>query len=142
MTALDEFIRNTAATYLQNIVFVDDKIYLKQLPVDIGNTPSDFFSGLKPPFTGEQIDEKAAPANEDGGKIPAEVDGSASSEAVQLDDLPRRENFHPRDLMESFARYGIVCALYEPREGFKCDQESDLFRLLSLIHISEPTRRS
>lgn len=37
--------------------------------------------------------------------------------------------YHPRQLMESFAQEGIVCALYEPRKGFETTPNSELFRL-------------
>lgn len=129
MNALDDFVRDTAATYLQSIVFVDDKIYLKQLPVDLGHTASGTFSGLKPQFTAEQIEEGTAPANDDGKTTAGEIAEGVIPAVKQSDDIQGQGDFHPRDLMESFAQHGIVCALYEPRIGFRCDPNSDLFRL-------------
>ena len=37
--------------------------------------------------------------------------------------------YHPKYLVESFARERMVCALYEPAKDFKTDPESELFRL-------------
>ena len=43
--------------------------------------------------------------------------------------------YHPRDLVESFADMGIVCALYEPKEGFANDPASKLFKLCDRADI-------
>lgn len=44
-------------------------------------------------------------------------------------------SYHPRQLMESFANAGIVCALYEPLKQFTTDQNSVLFRLCARADI-------
>ena len=37
--------------------------------------------------------------------------------------------YHPRQLVESFAREGMVCALYEPKVGFVSGNTSEIFKL-------------
>ncbi|MBU0485390.1 MAG: hypothetical protein KKB30_12870 [Proteobacteria bacterium] len=119
MTSLDDFIRKTAANYLQSVVFVDDKIYVHQSPQDNENIIPNSFSGLKSQYT----DETASTEKNNAGH-------EEENSSVKHDNaIEGSEVFHPRDLMESFARYGIVCALYEPRKGFKSDPTSDLFCL-------------
>jgi hypothetical protein len=42
---------------------------------------------------------------------------------------------HPKQLMESFAEMGIVCALYEPAKDASVDEDSTLFRLCQSADI-------
>jgi hypothetical protein len=37
--------------------------------------------------------------------------------------------FHPREIVASFAKKGVVCALYEPATDFKTDEDSEVFKL-------------
>jgi hypothetical protein len=132
MTALDDFVRETAANYLQNVVFVDDNIYFNhnQLPIDNEDVPLIALSGLKPQFADEIPNGVMDPTNKDEGVAPANRKSQeASPEVNTADGVAGKQNYHPRDLMESFAQHGIVCALYEPRKGFKSDSGSVLFRL-------------
>jgi len=106
MTTLEEFSRKAAAQYLQNIVFVDDEIFDRPSgrPVEVTTQHQAF----KTPFA----NKAAAP------KVEAEVN--------EQDDKPP---FHPKDLVGSFAREGMVCALYEPAEGFDTSKGSEIFNL-------------
>lgn len=129
MTALDDFVRETAANYLQSVVFVDDKIYFNQLPLDYVQLSFGAFGGLKSQFAAEsQSGEAELLSNkEEVAAKPSEWSGHFSDK--QTDGVEEKPPFHPRELMESFAQHGIVCALYEPRKGFKSDPTSDLFCL-------------
>lgn len=107
MTYLEEFSRTAAKRYLQNIVFVDDEIYVKAsgqptiTTADIPPFPTPFISGqtqLIKAVVEQQIDQK---------KIP----------------------YHPQHLVQSFAREGMVCALYQPTENFDTGKGSELFKL-------------
>jgi len=115
MTALDDFVIKTAKNYLQSVVFVDDEIYFHQLPLNYGQLSFGAFDGLKSPFATEPPGDEA--------------ELLTNEEEVACNEPSEKPQFHPRELMESFAQYGIVCALYEPKKGFKSDPTSDLFCL-------------
>ncbi|MBI5786714.1 MAG: hypothetical protein HZA64_14780 [Rhodocyclales bacterium] len=143
MTTLESFSRRAAKKYLQNIVFVDDEIYahLSGKPVvDTEDLPS-----LKSPFLSVPA---AIPAVAVSGDIEAPEDegatngsgdvfnavgqrgqdsamATAGSEAARDEPVP----YHPKRLVESFAKEGMVCALYEPVANFATDCNSDLFKL-------------
>lgn len=105
MTSLEQFTRTSAKRYLQNIVWVDDEIYERQTqrPAEIKTLMPSF----KSPFAG----------------------GSNHTEAPVPTGNSEASIFHPKDLMESFAREGIICALYEPAEGFDTSKESIVYKL-------------
>lgn len=108
MTTLEEFSRNAAAHYLQNIVFVDDEIYDSSVGQPV--TVSSILPTFKAPFTSTAT----APKNDDAGE-----------EEEQTEKPP----FHPKQLVGSFAKKGMVCALYEPSAGFNTDKGSEIFNL-------------
>lgn len=114
MTALELFGLESTKRFLQSVVFVDDEIYEsasgKPGEVSVPLTP------FKPPF--------ALPSNSGSST-------ASSEEAAPV--LPA--TYHPRQLVESFAGAGIVCALYEPQEGFKTDASSELFKLCDRADI-------
>lgn len=106
MTTLEEFTRKAATQYLQNIVFVDDEIYDQPSgrPVEVTSSLPPF----KSPFAGPAPELK----NDNGG-----------------DDHAKKIPYHPKQLVGSFAREGMVCALYEPSEGFDTTTDSEIFKL-------------
>jgi hypothetical protein len=110
MSALTNFSQLSARRYLQSAVFVDDHIFdqktgMPTLPVDA-------------PLRRKPIYQRTLSAKEPvkGSTTPAENDNV-------------EELYHPKDLVSSFAREGIICALYEPPEGFATDPESEIFKL-------------
>jgi hypothetical protein len=119
MNALDAFVTNSARSYLQSVVFVDDRIYYNDMPAEV--SPSVNLGGLRRQET--EVDE-AIPQH------PPAVEPLPNS---PLD--PVSATYHPRQLMESFANEGIVCALYEPLKHFTTDQNSVLFRLCERADI-------
>jgi len=134
MSALNQFVTASATSYLQSVVFVDDHIYGKYDGKPIEPAITDIPSSPRPSFFSTH--EEGIDSNE--YRDPAEVamehspetTTTAPSPAETADDPIQIDgNYHPRELMESFARKGIVCALCEPREQFTTDPDSDLFRL-------------
>jgi hypothetical protein len=118
MNALDAFVTNSARSYLQSVVFVDDRIYYNDMPAEV--SPSVNLRGLRPQET--------------------EVDEANPQHPSALEPLPKSldavsATYHPRQLMESFANEGIVCALFEPLRSFKTDQTSVLFKLCERTDI-------
>jgi len=110
LTSLADFSRFAAREYLQSAVFIDDNIYTPDTarpasPTEIA------VRELKSPFV-EVRDARATP------------DAEAEQPA-----LPERPPFRTKDLVGSFAQYGIVCALYEPEPDFSTDENSVVFKL-------------
>jgi hypothetical protein len=127
MTALDDFVAASAVSYLQSVVFVDDKIYETGggRPLELSPAVDGLGSGLRPQFekAGDDADIQ------DEAKEIEVKEGSTAVENVAKAMEAEPPQYHPRELMESFARRGIVCALYEPRQGFETGPNSDIFRL-------------
>jgi hypothetical protein len=117
MSALDDFVTRSATSYLQNAVFVDDNIYSRDNGRPLTETTVQVPAGIKSMFVADLEGE----ISKSPSVLP--VEASEPKEGNELD------AYHPRELMESFARKGIVCALYEPRKGFTTGPESELFRL-------------
>jgi hypothetical protein len=118
MSALTDFSREAAVQFLQSVVFVDDEIYSKLAGTPVEVTTS--LPRLKSPF----------PPADARSQQPDGVNKQA--EAVSQEDLP---SYHPKQLVESFARKGMVCALYEPSIGFASGRDSELFMLCDRADI-------
>lgn len=106
MTSLKAFTEKAARRYLQNVVFVDDDIYSKVSgqPVEI----TSILPSYKSPFASAVSPTAADP-----------IAGSVEEK------IP----YHPKQLVGSFAKEGMVCALYEPAENFETDKNSEIFKL-------------
>lgn len=109
MNTLKEFSSEAARRYLQTAVFVDDRIYhqVSGMPVDPVVLPR----SRKPTYMASQDDSEPPQGGGDAG----------------LED--ESQSYHPKNLVSSFARQGIVCALYEPQPGFSTDPDSEIFKL-------------
>jgi hypothetical protein len=106
--SLDKFTTQAVKEYLQSIVFVDDQIY----GVGLGQ-PTDAalaLPGIENPFVGTQ----------------------GQPQAIAPEAPPA---YHPKNLLESFAREGMVCALYEPRADFDAGPESEIFKLCARADV-------
>lgn len=133
MNALNQFVLQSATNYLQSVVFVDDHIYRK----DDGKPVETVTEREPQPMRQIIVDDDEEDVDPVGVTNSAEQTTSTSSGSPASgpnDDtvagiVSGRSEYHPRELMESFAQKGIVCALYEPREHFSTDTKSDLFRL-------------
>lgn len=124
MSALEDFVTETSTNYLQSVVFVDDNIYESKdgKPLEDSTVPSGLGAALESQF--EDSVEAAEPSAEQSPLANTQENAPA---ALAAGSAPA--HYHPRELMESFAQKGIVCALYEPRPGFKSDPSSVLFHL-------------
>lgn len=110
LTSLADFSLFAAREYLQSAVFIDDNIY----------TPDT----ARPASPAEiAVRELKSPFVEVG-----DDDETAALEAKQTA-LPERPPFRTKDLVGSFAQYGIVCALYEPEPDFPTHENSVVFKL-------------
>jgi|694.fasta_scaffold32754_5 hypothetical protein len=99
MNSFEQFVEKSARSYLQSVVYIDDKIYRKDLNTDmvVVGVPT-----ARDPFSiTEDVNNEEPPAMAD-----ELIERNADN--LDLDDA------HPKQLMESFAEMGIVCALYEP----------------------------
>lgn len=115
MSAVQDFAIAATRRYLQSVVFVDDEIYV---PVpgkvaDVGDIPA-----------GMSVFKRKG----ESGTPPAD----AQADESDVVPLP----YHPKELVESFARERMVCALYEPAPKFSCDVESELFRLCERADVT------
>src|ERR1051325_3480011 len=111
MNTIVEFSRFAAKRYLESAVFIDDNIYT----ADTGRPESSeeiILRELKPAFV-EPVDSKVT-----GSPGPEKEPGA-----------PERRPFRIKDLIDSFALLGIVCAPYEPEPGFSTDEDSVVFKL-------------
>jgi len=73
-----------------------------------------------------------------GGAAPAISDGLVPNDRAGIalnDSVARLLECHPKELMESFAEMGIVCALYEPSQDANVDARSQIFNLCSRADI-------
>lgn len=121
MTSTQEFALSAARKYLQSVVFVDDEIY-QRVPARAVKAE------LAVPTAAMKIWRKPMePEIKEVLKVPgSEV---AQTEAAIEAESDTGAMYHPKHLVESFARERMVCALYEPAKGFKTDPESELFKL-------------
>ena len=107
MNTITDFSRVAARQYLESAVFIDDNIYT----TDSGRPASPeeiVVRELKPAFV-EPTESAATPSTQQG--------------------IPERRPFRIKDLIDSFAEQGIVCAPYEPEPGFATDEDSVVFKL-------------
>lgn len=119
MKAAQEFALAAARKYLQSIVFVDDEIYqsvpAKAEKIDVvsgGATAMRVFAKPVEPKVQEVVEAPTDKVNKGG-----EFDPSGGG------------LYHPKYLVESFARERMVCALYEPQQNFATDPNSEVFKL-------------
>lgn len=118
MTTAQGFALTAARKYLQSIVFVDDEIYqsvpAKAVKIDVGGVAAGMRVFAKPIEPKEEVLIEAPVGV-------ADMDGEAYSNGGGL--------YHPKHLVESFARERMVCALYEPQKNFATDSDSEIFKL-------------
>ena len=112
--SIADFSLQAATKYLQSAVFIDDNIY-NQVTAnpDVGDVKVRLPKKvMRTEQAADQLLEKQSP----------EVEESESAEQP----VPP---FRTKDLVGSFAEHGIVCALYEPEEGFETGENSTIFKL-------------
>lgn len=110
LTSLADFSKHAVREYLQSAVFIDDNIYNSDSAAPA--SPKEIaVRELKPVF----VDPQGA-------------DTSPPTEPEQIG-LPERPPFRMKDLVDSFAEHGIVCALYEVEPDFPTNVDSVVFKL-------------
>lgn len=116
MTSSQEFALSAARKYLQSVVFVDDEIYVRVPATEVRVATRGHAAAMK------IFAKPREPKIDDVVQVKDEAD----VEAVGKDEP---ELYHPKYLVESFARERMVCALYEPKKDFPTDPESEIFKL-------------
>jgi hypothetical protein len=96
------------------VVFVDDKIF--EEPSGMATAAVDDLPTQRKRVN--QAEEVVAepPAGPDDGEVEAQQ---------EMDKV----SYRPKDLVSSFAKEKIICALYEPPEEFEVDPTSEIFKL-------------
>jgi len=109
---MSEFSYEAARSYLQTAVFVDDRIYEgglgKVIPTASLQNPA---SSRKPALASAAVPASAVLA----------ITDSVANDA--------KEHFSAQAIVVSFAREGIVCALYQPADDSNLDGTSDACQL-------------
>lgn len=108
MKTVAEFTKRAVGKYLQSAVFIDDEIFAK--------------------FSGKPLEDKTVSLRIRKPTILVGHEVSAPL-VVKAEPVEVQAQFHPRELVASFAQRGIVCALYEPEPEFKTDEGSEVFKL-------------
>jgi hypothetical protein len=116
-----EFSLYAASRYLRSAVFIDDNIYnqVTATPDAIANIVI-----RQPKEVLRKEDESKEPAIEEKSK-------AAEPEPIEAPNV----QFRTKDLVGSFAKHGIVCALYEPERDFRTDEESTVFKLCNAADL-------
>jgi hypothetical protein len=100
---LQEFTLEATKRYLQSVVFVDDKIF--EEPSGMATAAvDDLPTQRKRVYQAEEVVAEP-PAGPDDGEVEAQQ---------EMDKV----SYRPKDLVSSFAKEKIICALYEPPEEF------------------------
>ena len=114
LNSIADFSLQAATKYLQSAVFIDDNIY-NQITANpaIGDTEA-------------RQPKKVILTDEARDSLSEKHDSAV--ERPESGDQPK-QGFRTKDLVGSFAEYGIVCALYEPEVEFPIGESSTIFKL-------------
>lgn len=114
---MENFSRSAVESFVQTVVFVDDKIYA-------------------PPPTGTVIEEKKLiapktrkPSTKSSGKETFDASGMGTKTPEEM------KTFSPHDIQDSFAKKRIVCSLHQPRKRTTFGIESDTYKLCASADI-------
>ncbi|MBL6995869.1 response regulator receiver domain [Desulfobacula sp.] len=114
---MDDFSTNAVESFVQTVVFVDDKIYA-------------------PPPTGKVLEGKKASAPK--ARKPATKSAEKNLSIVPSKDLLEPDDdvqFSPHDIQASFAKKRIVCSLHQPLKKNSVGIESDTYKLCASADI-------
>lgn len=114
-----EFSRNAVESFVQTVVFVDDRIYESGKGIII-EKPKLSASVKKRKFTSK------SKASEGSGK-----DNIGDKPSI-LDEQPQ---FSPHDIQASFAKKSIVCSLHQPLQDRSVGTGSDTYKLCAAADI-------
>lgn len=126
MTTAQEFALSAAKKYLQSVVFVDDEIYTR-VPARAVKAEEANVEAVSAAAVMKVYRKPVEPDVKEIIEVPeSEVASTEAKIAAQTDSGAM---YHPKHLVESFAKERMVCALYEPEKDFETCPESDLFKL-------------
>jgi hypothetical protein len=114
---MDSFSRNAVESFVQTVVFVDDKIYA---PAPIGTVIEE-----KKAF----VPKARKPATKSAGSEITKITDAAP--AILEEPMP----FSPHDIQASFAKKRIVCSLHQPLKKNSVGIESDTYKLCASADI-------
>jgi len=119
MTPTLDFSLEQARNYLQNVLFIDDKIY-QTAPA---GTVVEDVSDQEIDDAGKSLEQMRAEADPDNG---VDIDSSPVA-TVDILDPP----FDARGIVDGFAKQGILCGLFQPEGNGSLDAavNTDLVRL-------------
>ncbi len=113
---MDDYSRNAVESFIQTVVFVDDKIYA-------------------PPPDGKVVEVPlAAPPKVRKPSIKGAVKKNqpkSDQDKVQIDP----PEFSPHDIQASFAKKHIVCSLHQPRKTDSVGESSNAYKLCASADI-------
>jgi hypothetical protein len=114
---MDSFSRNAVESFVQTVVFVDDKIYA---PAPMGTVVE----------AKQVVGPKA--------RKPALKSSEVKTHTVSVDASEKTEevfSFSPHDIQASFAKKRIVCSLHQPLKKNSMGIESDTYKLCASADI-------
>ncbi len=114
ISTMDEYSRKAAESFIQSVVFVDDKIYAPEKKADTSEKQ------VTPP-------KKRKPATKSG-----QVSEKRSTPKIYNEELA---GYSPHDIQASFAKKSIVCSLHQPQKRHAVSIESATFKLCSAADI-------
>lgn len=113
---MDSFSRNAVESFVQTVVFVDDKIYA-------------------PSPKGTVIEEKKVSGPKTRKPATKSAEGKTFDTVALLENLEEITSFSPHDIQASFAKKRIVCSLHQPHKINSVGIESDTYKLCACADI-------
>ncbi|MCO5081393.1 MAG: response regulator receiver domain [Rhizobiaceae bacterium] len=146
MSEVQDYSLTATKRYLQSVVFVDDKLYHRvsyagDVKVETPTSMKIFASrtdrkpiakAARRPQSSEESPadppiKEPTETTKGGPEVPLKLYDEVA--AAMSEGREPAEVFNAKDLVASFARNRIVCALYEPEKDFATDPDSDIFKL-------------
>lgn len=109
MTELESLNLKAARDYLQTALFIDDNIFAN----DSGVPLTEQLTIPTRQSTYDSSDERSPPSK-------------LEEQLVEEDDGPV---YSPKNIVTSFSKEGIICALYEPQPGFETGVSSEVYKM-------------
>lgn len=116
-TTVIDFTRGAVESFVQTVVFVDDKIYNR----------ADGAAHEKKTLSSPRVKRKKVSKSSPKG-----TEHQSTTSAANIDDSPQ---FSPRDIQSSFAKKSIVCSLHQPLKQNSVGTNSDTYKLCASADI-------
>lgn len=115
-TTMNDFSRRAVESFVQTVVFVDDKIYA-------------------PPPKGTVMEEKSVYAPKVRKPAVKNIEKPADVLEKKIDESELATPFSPHDIQASFAKKRIVCSLHQPQKASSVGNGSDTYKLCASADI-------